>query len=95
MRIHDLDQIDNLVCVADFIIIPSNDLDECIGQSDTGLCIEYHLQAKARLILEFPPLAGRLDDVWYTYKVKSRSGVPGASLYANGGVSQSAYGWVR
>lgn len=66
-----------------------------VGKRDTGLCIEYHLQAKARLILEFPPLAGRLDDVWYTYKPQTRDGVPGASLYANGGVSKSEYGWVR
>lgn len=66
-----------------------------VGKRDTGLCIEYHLQAKARLILEFPPLAGRIDDVWYTYKPQTRDGVPGASLYADGGVSQSIYGWVR
>jgi hypothetical protein len=40
-----------------------------------------------RLILEAPFLAGRLDDVWYTYLPKSRSAMPGASLYANGGLS--------
>jgi hypothetical protein len=66
-----------------------------VGKRDTALCIEYHLQAKARLILDFPPLAARLDDVWYTYKPQTRNGIPGASMYANGGVSNSLYGWVR
>lgn len=66
-----------------------------VGKRDTGLCIEYHLQARARLILEFPPLAGRVDDVWYTYKPQTRDGVPGASQYADGGVSDSRDGWIR
>lgn len=58
-----------------------------VGKRDTGLCIEYHFQSMLRLILEAPFLAGRLDDVWYTYLPKSRSAMPGASLYANGGLS--------
>ena len=58
-----------------------------IGKRDTGLCIEFHMQAKARLILEFPPLAGRIDDVWYTYKPGTHTPTPGMSGYVDGGAS--------
>lgn len=58
-----------------------------VGKRDTAMCIEYHFQSMLRVILEAPFLAGRLDDVWYTYYPKTRDAIPGASLYANGGVS--------
>lgn len=58
-----------------------------VGRRDTGLCVEYHFQAMMRLILETPFLAGRLDDVTYTYRAPTRQAIPGSSLYADGGVS--------
>lgn len=58
-----------------------------VGKRDTGLCVEYIFQAKVRLILEAPFLAGRLDDVWYTYLPQTRDALPGTSLYKDGGVS--------
>lgn len=61
-----------------------------VGKRSTGLCIEYHFASRMRLILEAPFLAGRIDDIRFTYFAKSRTAIPGTSLYpANngGGVS--------
>lgn len=58
-----------------------------VGQRDTGLCMEFHFQARMRLILEAPFLAGRIDDVQYTYYAKTRQAIPGSSLAVNGGIS--------
>ena len=38
--IHVLDQLQNLVGVADLVVVPRNDLHEGVGQSDTGIGIE-------------------------------------------------------
>ena len=35
-----LDQLQNLVGVADLVVVPGNDLHEGVGQSDTGLGVE-------------------------------------------------------
>ena len=35
-----LDQLQNLVGVADLVVVPGNDLDEGVGQSDAGLGVE-------------------------------------------------------
>jgi hypothetical protein len=40
-----------------------------------------------RLILEATFLAGRIDDVWYGFYEPARNALPGASLYADGGVT--------
>lgn len=58
-----------------------------VGKRDTGLCLEWHFQARMRLILEVPFLAGRLDDVQYGYYEPTRQAIPGSSLYADGGVT--------
>ncbi len=58
-----------------------------VGRRDTGLCVEYHFQSRMRLILEATFLAGRVDDVWYGFYEPARNALPGASLYADGGVS--------
>lgn len=58
-----------------------------VGKRDTGFCFEYHFAARFRLILETPFLAGRVDDLQYTYRAQTREATPGASLYADGGVS--------
>lgn len=56
-----------------------------VGQRDTGTCIEFHFQARFRLIIETPFLAGRLDDCQATYLDNSGNAIPGESLYVNGG----------
>lgn len=58
-----------------------------VGKRSTGLCMEYHFAARMRLILETPFLAGRIEDVRYTYFAKTRQAIPGSSLYVDGGVS--------
>ena len=58
-----------------------------VGQRNSGLCIEFHFQAQFRLVLEAPFLAGRIDDLQYTYLAPTREAIPGASLYVDGGVS--------
>lgn len=58
-----------------------------VGHRNTGLCLEWHFQARMRLILETPFLAGRLDNVQYTTTRGFRDSFPGASNYVNGGQS--------
>ena len=57
------------------------------GKRDTGLCIEYHFQARFRLILETPFLAARIDNIEYSWYLNTREAKPGGSLYVDGGVS--------
>lgn len=56
-----------------------------VGKRSTGLCIEYHVQARMRLILDAPFLSGRVDDAIYTLIDPMRDSIPGTSFYANGG----------
>ena len=58
-----------------------------VGKRDTGLCVEFHFQARMRLILETPFLAARIDDVQYSFYEPIREAIPGTSRYLNGGVS--------
>lgn len=59
-----------------------------VGKRDTGLCLEYHFQARMRLILDTPWLAARIDDLSFSYTgVQTRTAIPGTSLYQNGGIS--------
>lgn len=58
-----------------------------VGKRDTGLCLEWHLQARMRLIMETPFLAARIDDVSYSFYEPIREAMPGTSRYVNGGVS--------
>lgn len=58
-----------------------------VGYRSTGLCIEWHFQARMRLILETPFLAARVDDVQYSYYEVTRQAIPGSSLYQDGGIS--------
>lgn len=57
------------------------------GRRDTGLCIEYHFQARFRLILETPFLAARIDNIEYSWYLNTREAKPGGSLYVDGGVT--------
>lgn len=54
---------------------------------NTGLCKEYHFANKFRLILETPWLAGRLDDMNYTFGAQIRNAIPTASFYQDGGAT--------
>lgn len=58
-----------------------------MGYQSTGLCDKFLFAAKMRLILETPFLAGRIDNVTFTYLAATRNAIPGQSLYADGGVS--------
>jgi hypothetical protein len=59
-----------------------------VGKRTTGLCIEWHIQSRMRLILDAPFLSGRIDDVIYTLIDPIRPSIPGVSLYADGGISR-------
>lgn len=50
-------------------------------------CITYYFTAKARLILERPDLAGRIDNVSFTSNVKMNDPFPGATYHRNGGTT--------
>lgn len=54
---------------------------------DNGFCKEYLFGAKMRLILETPWLAGRIDNLQYTFSANIRNAIPDASFYADGGIS--------
>lgn len=59
-----------------------------VGKRSTGLCLEYHFQARMRLVLDTPWLAARVDDISYSYtNIATRTALPGTSLYVNGGLS--------
>lgn len=58
------------------------------GSRSTGLCMEYHFQAKMRLILETPWLAGRIDDVQYRFLAGIRNSDPADTwFHADGGTT--------
>ncbi len=58
------------------------------GYRHTGLCKEYLFAAKMRLILETPFLAGRLDDIRYTFRAPIRNADPNDTyFYADGGTT--------
>lgn len=57
------------------------------AERTTGMCKEYHFASKMRLILETPQLAARIDDINYTFQAPIRNALPGASFYADGGIS--------
>lgn len=62
-----------------------------MGRRDTGFCKEYLFGAKFRLILETPWLAGRIDDIAYTFRAPIRNAQPGDSwFYQNGGATYNA-----
>jgi hypothetical protein len=54
------------------------------GKRSTGLCDEYVFGAKLRLIMETPFLAGRIDNISYTFTTPIRNALPGSSFYADG-----------
>lgn len=59
-----------------------------VGKRTTGLCVEYHIQARMRLILDAPFLSGRVDDVVYSLVDPLKDAMPGTSMYSNGGITR-------
>ena len=57
------------------------------GERSTGLCEEYHFLNKFRLVLEAPWLAGRVDNLQYSFFAPIRNAIPDSSFYEDGGVS--------
>jgi hypothetical protein len=58
-----------------------------VGVRSTGLCREYLIASRLRLIVETPFLCGRIDNVQHAYRAPSRDAYPGMSLYAGGGAT--------
>lgn len=55
---------------------------------NNGFCERIELITKMRLILQTPMLAGRLDNITYTYRGENPGVYPGESFYAGGGSTQ-------
>ena len=58
-----------------------------MGYESTGMCDLYLFSSVMRLFLETPFLAGRIDNIIFSYAAQTRNAIPGQSLYVNGGVS--------
>lgn len=58
-----------------------------MGYHSSGFCDEWLFASSMRLILEAPFLAGRIDNVSFTYQAPTRNAIPSQSLYVNGGLS--------
>lgn len=58
-----------------------------VGKESTALCDEFHFQSRMRLILETPFLAGRIDNISYSYPNLPAMAYPGASGYVDGGAT--------
>jgi hypothetical protein len=54
---------------------------------ETAMCKELHFGTRMRLILETPFLAGRIDNLQYSFNAPIRNALPGASFYSNGGIT--------
>jgi hypothetical protein len=56
------------------------------GERSTGLCVEYFVGAQMRPALETPFLAGRIDNITFTYTAQTRGANPQPTWnYQNGG----------
>lgn len=58
-----------------------------VEDSDSAFCPKIQFASQMRLILETPFLAGRIDDITFTYTAQSRNPYSAESLYADGGVT--------
>lgn len=57
------------------------------SSEETAFCKELHFGTRMRLILETPFLAGRIDNLQYTFSANIRNALPGASFYQDGGTT--------
>lgn len=58
-----------------------------VEDSDSPYCPRFHFAALMRMFLETPWLAGRIDDISFTYTAQSRNPYQAESLYADGGIT--------
>lgn len=58
-----------------------------MGYNAQNFCDELLFASVMRLILETPFLAGRIDNIIFTYLASTRNAIPSESLYVNGGLS--------
>lgn len=62
-----------------------------VAERDNGFCMEYLLATRMRPILETPFLAGRIDNITYSYSASTRVADPATTyLYKNGGRTYNA-----
>jgi len=55
--------------------------------SSSAFCPKFQFASQMRLIMETPHLAGRIDDITFSYTAQTRNPYAGESLYADGGVT--------
>lgn len=61
-----------------------------VGERSTGLCVEYFVGSQMRPALETPFLAGRIDNITFTYTAQTRGANPQPTWnYQNGGRTYS------
>lgn len=58
-----------------------------MGYNAQNFCDELLFASVMRLILETPFLAGRIDNIIFTYLANTRNAIPSESLYVDGGTS--------
>jgi hypothetical protein len=59
-----------------------------VGKRSTGFCLEWLFGARMRMILETPFLAGRVDDIRFTFRAPIRNADPADTwFYADGGIT--------
>lgn len=52
-----------------------------VGDADSAFCSKLQLAARPRLLLETPFMAGRIDDISFTYSATPANPIPGESLH--------------
>lgn len=60
-----------------------------VGKRSAGLCLEFLFAAKMRMVLDTPFLAGRVDNVRYTFNAPIHNALPGSSYHYDGGVTRT------
>lgn len=56
-----------------------------MASEDTAFCTEFHFASRMRIILETPHLAGRVDNLSYTFRAPIRNAQPGDSYFYDDG----------
>ena len=57
-----LNQLNNLVRVANFVVVPADELDELVGQSDTSLSVEDRRAGVAEEVARYDIFVGVAED---------------------------------
>ena len=69
----------------EFGIMPLNNGLFLASAMRNAFCYEYHFASRPRMILRTPFLAGRVDNITFSFRAPVRSPYPDESFYANGG----------